>query len=604
MRQPPPRRKDEQFRTYYPRVEELEPRQLLTFLPAPTTNSIGVIQEELNLNAPSAEVTFAATHSAGTQKLTSDLNQLYTSINPNWYLLHYQLGTGNSASVYIIHNTWGQDFDPTLPNFIDNPPADSGGVTSHEDWFEHSDGSLDPTTTGNRFVSYGLYLANIDSDGWRNYQVTTLVENMLATGARGVFADSFGGPVFGYYVNQGDKRYDFGGPIPGPADPSLWPNGETWLIKAAKYINYMQGRLTAAGEALYGPGGGFAYVPNCGSLNIGWADIDYSGSKGLFAEAFATYGQTITDGDWIMSMDRALRVTTTSVPGNADRMFIMQPYPAGPPDSAEGMRQRSWAMGSYLLLKGDHTYINMFGAPVSSRLEWYPEYQVNLGAPEDPGGMPTTVAGYYDAGSQLYRRYFEHGLVLVNNTGTTQVYDPGQVMQQVIVNGWGGGVRDGDINPVTNQYVAGWLSSQLVSTVAVAPYSSVILINQGDPIEVPPAFSGEPRGAILSPLGNPTLSSVTIPADGLPGAAWIAPGARFWEPIGGSGGTVNLGDPAPPSGVPVWDAAAPEQERLSGGRAHTPPEATVSGDWAGDDLATTWELSPAGGNAIAQGIRR
>jgi hypothetical protein len=128
----------------------------------------------------------------------------------------------------------------------------------------------------------------------------------------------------------------------------------------------------------------------------------------------------------------------------------------------------------------------MYGAPVDSRLEWYPEYQVNLGAAQDPGGMPFTVDGYFDPNSQLYIRYFENGIVLLNNSNGSPTYNPSQTMQQVLVNGWGGGVRDGDIDPATNTYIAGWLSPQLVDTVTVPPYSSVILINQDTPIEVPP----------------------------------------------------------------------------------------------------------------------
>jgi hypothetical protein len=490
-------------------VEQLESRQLLTLLPAPTTASIGVFQDELAFFAPSPEVTFAATHSAGTQKLTTDLNQLYTSVNPNWYLLHYQLGTAEARYDYIINNSWGQDFDPVRPDFLNNPAAGPGGTISHDDWFEHSNGSLDPTTTGMHIISpQFLNLMNIDSVGWRAYQATTLVQNMVATGASGTFADSFEGPVEGFYVNLGDKRYDYGGPSPGPADPSLWPNGETWLVKAANYVSWIQGQLTAAGEARYGPGGGFAYLPNVGSMNTGWADIDYSASKGLFAEGFAVAFGMITDGDWTMSMNRALRITSTSDPANADRMFIMQPDLSQVPDSPQGLQERSWAFGSYLLLKGDHTYVNMYGAVTDSRLMWYPEYQVNLGIAQDPGGMPLTVDGYYDPNSQLYVRYFQNGIVLLNNSATSLVFTPAQAMQQVIVSGYGGGVRPGDIDPASNSYVAGSLSSQMVNSVTVGPYSSVILIYAGDPIEVPPPGGS---ASLLTPWGGHGLQHLDIP---------------------------------------------------------------------------------------------
>jgi hypothetical protein len=457
---------------------------LLSLLPPPTTSTIGVLQDELYFpDGPSPEVTFAATYSVGTQKQTTDSDALYTTINPNWYLLHYQLGTGNSAFVYIIHNDWGQDFDPTVDGFVNNPPTGLGGVTSNEDWFEHSDGSLDPTTTGNRLVSNGLYLMNIDNPGWREYELTTIVENMLANGSQAVFADSFNGPVVGFFANQGDARYTG----TGPAEPTLWPNGDTWLMKAADYMSFIQGQLTAVGEALNGPGGGFPYLPNVGSMNTEWANIDYSACKGAFAEGFTDFYGMITDYDWYYSMNRALTFTTTSDPNNADRMFIMQPVLASSaPDSAAGLQERSWVFGSYLLVKGDHTYINMYGAPVATRFQWYPEYQVNLGAPQDPGGMPFTVDGYYDPNSQLYIRYYENGLVLVNNSNGSLTYNPAQTMQQLIVSGWGGGVRDGDIDPKTLSYVGGSLSSQLVDTVTVGPYSSVILINQNAPIQMPP----------------------------------------------------------------------------------------------------------------------
>jgi hypothetical protein len=506
-------------------VEELEPRQLLTLLPAPTTATIGVIEDQLDLPSPSPEVTFVATHASGTQKQTSNQNQPYLSLNPNWYLLHYQLGTGNSASEYIIHDTWGQDFDPGLLDFIHNPPAGARGVTGHEDWFEHSNGSLNPGTAGNRLVNNeGLYLMNIDSPGWRRYEAATLVDNMLASGAQAAFADSFGGPVFGYFVGEGDSRYDFSGPIPGPANPGVWPEGQTWLDRAANYLGYIQGALTSAGEAIYGPGGGFAYVPNAGSMNIGWADVDYSASKGVFAEAFAVSGNMITDGDWIMSMDRALRITSTKDPGNADRLFIMQPILSQVPNSPQGLQERSWAFGSYLLLKGDHTYINMYGAVTSSRLQWYPEYQVNLGAPQDPGGMPLTVDGYYDPNSQLYVRSYQNGIVLLNNAATSLVYTPAQPMQQVIVSGYGGGVRPGDIDPNTNRYVAGALASQMVNTVTVGPYSSVILIYPGDPIEVPPPGGS---ASILPSLGDQGLLRVTLPTGLMIFAGWFL--VRKWR---------------------------------------------------------------------------
>ena len=51
------RRTRKHFRTFPLRVEELEPRQLLTLLPAATTATIGVLEDQLDLFTPSAQVT-------------------------------------------------------------------------------------------------------------------------------------------------------------------------------------------------------------------------------------------------------------------------------------------------------------------------------------------------------------------------------------------------------------------------------------------------------------------------------------------------------------------------------------------------------------------
>jgi hypothetical protein len=556
-------------------VEELEARQLLTLLPPPTTAAIGVIEDELNLG-PSPELTFAATHADGTQKLTSDQNQPYVSLNPHWYMLQYQLGSGNSAFDYIIHNTWGQDFDSSVASFIDNPPAGAGGVTSHEDWFEHSNGSLNPSTKGNRLVSNGYYLANIDSPGWRNYELTTLVDNILASGAQGVFADSFEGPLSGFYVGQGDARFDYGGSYPGPADPNVWPDGKTWIARAPDYVQFIQSGLTAVGEAINGPGGGFPWVPNVGAMNTGWADIDYLAAKGAFAEGFSDFYGQITGGDWTLSMNRALRFTSTSKPANADRMFIMQPVLSGAdPTSAQGMQERSWAFGTYLLLKGDHTYVNMYGAVTGSRLEWYPEYQVNLGAAQDPGGMPATVDGYLDPGSGLYRRFYQNGIVLVNNSGNSLAYNPGQVMQQMIVNGWGGGVRSGDINPNSNTYVGGSLSYQPVNSVTVAPFSSVILLNQ--------AGQQPGGGSIIPPFLSPHRDlDVSVAAAG-------GNQALYSDSISGTlsraTNPLDIGVSMPRSGIAVPDTS----------EGVTPaPTNTVSGEGLAKDL----DILPTVNNAL------
>jgi hypothetical protein len=94
---------------YSPQVEELEDRVVPSFFPS-TTNGIHIFEDQLPTGMSSAMVQFLATHTDGTQKeLLSTINQ-FRAINPNYTLLHYQLGTGNSAYDYIINDQWSSDF--------------------------------------------------------------------------------------------------------------------------------------------------------------------------------------------------------------------------------------------------------------------------------------------------------------------------------------------------------------------------------------------------------------------------------------------------------------------------------------------------------------
>src|SRR6516164_367227 len=102
-------------------LEPLEHRVVPSYFPS-TADGIHVFEDQLPSNLSSAMTQFVATHVDGTQKeLLRQTNQ-FRAINPNFTVLHYQLGTGNSPYDYIINNQWSSDF-----NFV-NP---------QESWFAH-----------------------------------------------------------------------------------------------------------------------------------------------------------------------------------------------------------------------------------------------------------------------------------------------------------------------------------------------------------------------------------------------------------------------------------------------------------------------------------
>ena len=100
-------------------------------------------------------------------------------------------------------------------------------------------------------------------------------------------------------------------------------------------------------------------------------------------------------------------------------------------------------------------------------LEWWPEYDFAIGSPLQP-----PVAEIDDLASDgLYRRDFTGGFVLVNpaEEGAPRVVDLGGAFRLVQPSG-GGTVGEDGVPP-------GSLTYQNVTSVTLAPYSAVVLLN-------------------------------------------------------------------------------------------------------------------------------
>src|SRR5262249_40851467 len=126
-------------------------------------------------------------------------------------------------------------------------------------------------------------------------------------------------------------------------------DGVTWLKQLENLIDYMKAGLAETPEQ-------FKYIPNVDALVTGWANLDLSHLDGAFLESFGDWagGYNGSPGDWVLSMNRALPLA------QQDKILIMQPYLFGSPDSTIGKVQRGFLLGTNLLLKGDHTYLNIF----------------------------------------------------------------------------------------------------------------------------------------------------------------------------------------------------------------------------------------------------
>ena len=432
-----------------PQVEGLEDRVVLSYFPT-TTNGIHIIEDQLPGGLSSAMVQFVATHTDGTQKqLFSQTNQ-FRAKNPNYTVLHYQLGTGNSAYSYIINNQWSSDFSY---------------VNQQESWFAHQSYSGEPQSAADLASGRVLgnsndwYQADISNPAWQQYTLTQVFQNMAATGSNAWFADSFTYGIGGAGYND---------PIPtryqgtNAANPAYWPGGVTWTTQLGNWAQAVENAF-AQHNATYGTD--YKFIPNLDARTTSWEPNWYNNANGVpivdgaFLEGFGQYTDTY---NWTLSMNRGLNLTHNG------KIVIMQPYPSAAPNTAAGQQQVDFFLGTYLLLKGDQTYLNIdYGGGV----QYYPEYQLNLGTPATP--PPVGVSSYLWNG--VYRRDFQNGFVLVNPGSATYTLNLGGTYQQV--QGHGGGTMTDAQLDANGNYIGGSLTYQNVNSVTLTGGSAAIFLN-------------------------------------------------------------------------------------------------------------------------------
>ena len=397
----------------------------LSMLPD-TSARIIPFADQLNNGYSDALVRFVATHFAGTQKMLKAENDRYAAVNPNWLLLHYRLGSSSGPVQYIHNDAWSSDWTD---------------VTAHEDWFMHNMNDArhhDPTSNWD--------INDISNMGFRDYWVTSVIADMRATGALGVFADSYEAGISGYGVTDPDTRFDG----TNPANATYWPpNGDTWIQQKHEWATYIEQAFAATPEH-------FLFVPNIGAMITGWADVDYSNIDGAMLEGFA-YMEA--PADWVLGMNRAIKLTA------AGKMIIVQSYPGG--TGQQYIDERDFLLASYMLLKGTHTYINLAGSGVY----YFPEYDLDFGAAKS--ALPADVSAYQSSG--VYRRDFEKGIVVVNPTTSSVTAALGGTFRQAQPTG-GGATGDAQLDAGGN-YTGGSVTFANVTSVTLAARTAALLLN-------------------------------------------------------------------------------------------------------------------------------
>jgi hypothetical protein len=499
-------------------VEGLEDRIVPSFFP-PTTNGIHILEDQLPTGLSNTMVQFVATHIDGTEKELLNQTQQFRAINPNFTVLHYQLGTGNSPYDYIINDQWSSDWSY---------------VNQQESWFAHQNYSGEPQSTadlasGRVGNSTGWDQADIANPAWQQYTLNQVLQNIAATGSNGWFADS-------YTYGLGGAGYD--GTIPtryqgtNAANPAAWPGGVTWTTQLGNWAQTIENAFARYNAA---NGTNYQFLPNLDGRTTSWEPRWYDNANGVpfidgaFLESF---GQATDTYDWTFSMNQGLNLTDNG------KIVIMQPYPSADPSTPAGQQQVNFFLGTYLLLKGDETYLNIdYGGGV----QYYPQYELNLGAAVSP--LQSNVSGYLWNG--VYRRDFQNGFVLVNPGTTTYTLNLGGNYR--LVQGTGGGtMTDADVDANGN-YVGASLTYQNVNSITLTGGSAAIFLN--NTVNQAPAITsassalftvGTQNSFSVTDTGSPTptlSASGTLPA----GITFNAStGVLSGTPAGGTGGTYNL----------------------------------------------------------------
>jgi hypothetical protein len=390
-----------------------------------TTDGVHVFNDQLPGWMSDAQVAFAATHYAGTQKMTRVEADRLRAVNPEFVILHYRLGIGLGFRIP------GGDCQPTdeVISIIEGDWVPEWPGQVEDSWFTLVDGQRVYN------CDWGWYLVNLDDPSWRAYWLGEVLRQLDVNDNDGVFVDSISVPNY--------MGYDrFSPPLPevDPAFEAAWTQAiDTWLA------------------AMHDGLAGRAYlIPNVGAQVTTRDQTTYAAADGVMVEGFGDEAlQYFSPDDWRLQMERTLAFV------NRGQAVIAQGY-VDPGD----VRARLFTLGSYLLIKGDRSYINL---EVDYEPEWFPEYDLPIGAPVGP---VESFEALYRADWGAYARAYSGGLVVVNPDP-----DPASVMLDTTyyqVTPVGGGLigEDGRIPP-------DWrLETAPVTELALGPGEAAILLSQ------------------------------------------------------------------------------------------------------------------------------
>jgi len=403
-----------------------------------TQNGIYVFVDQLPSAhvATDAQYQFAATHYVGTQKmLLSDVRQL-RQYNPDFIVINYRLGLGLGNHHHIvIGDDWVDEYEH----------AESEGL--QEDWFVHTQGGEQIRHIySNWFVMdpSGEISGNCCA-GWKEYWAEDTIEQMRLTENDGIFTDSCDtGTFLNRYLEPQDPRF---------AGTSMLTQ---WTPHVNTFFQYAIEEYAETPERFY-------FITNAGYMVTSWDRVEYGGTNftipdGVMIEGFGLLNTGVAGNtsDWLLEMDNALELI------QRDKIILAQSYL----ESVGHIDDRLFFIGSYLLIKGRRTYINMAAGKLGSLIQYYPEYDLFLGY--HVGDIPENIASLYNEENGVYEREYENCWVMVNPSNTPRTVEPGRTYRLAMPIGGGNVNADGNFGgsliytDVTSVTIPAWSARMLL----------------------------------------------------------------------------------------------------------------------------------------------
>lgn len=357
-----------------------------------TADGIHVFNDQIDGlgNLSEAQIRFAAARYVGTQKMTRPDADRLRSLDPGFLILHYRLGLG------LGYRVAEGDCAPTggLIQIVDGDrwvqewPGD--GVVRAPWFFPWADA---PRVY---FCDFGWYLMDVANADYREWWTGEVLRQLAANDDDALFADSVSVPSF------------FGADHWRPPLPVIDDAFEAaWSRRIDDWLAHVKARF----------GDRYLLLPNAGSWVTTRDRTTYGAADGVMIEGFAMWapGQRFDAGDWRLQMDRVLGLATR------DKVVIAQAYPRGDGSPAD-VDDRLFTLASYLLVKGRRSYLNL---ETSRRVEWWPEYDVDLGAYVDapPARVDALLERADGVSPGLYVRRYARGIVVVNPFAQPQPLD-------------------------------------------------------------------------------------------------------------------------------------------------------------------------------------